>query len=237
MKHLVIGLGEVGNALRTILECSGYDLDKGVVPTEREFDFIHICFPYSDNFEKEVRGYKEMFKPRVVVIHSTVPVGTSKALGAVNSPVRGKHPDLVQSLKTFVKFVGGEEAGAFEVCFELSKYGIECEMIQSSDDTEALKLWDTTQYGAMIMLEKEIHAWCVKHNLNFDVVYSEGNRTYNEGYAAMGMPQVIRPNLTHQDGPIGGHCVVQNCKLLDSETPKKILDMHSNGGVDNEKVV
>lgn len=220
MTHLVVGLGEVGKALQEIFGCEGIDKDKysAMLPS---YGIMHICFPYSEFFESEVKRYQELFKPKYVVVHSTVPIGTCEKLGVNHSPVRGRHPDLVKSLKTFMKYVGGPHH--IYIAAEFVKVGIPSTIFSRARDCEALKLWDTTQYGAMITLEKEIYQFCQDNNVSFDKVYTMANKSYNDGYEEMGLPQVRRPVLDHQEGKIGGHCVVQNCRLLDSPTAKKIL--------------
>jgi hypothetical protein len=76
----------------------------------------------------------------------------------------------------------------------------------------------------MILLNKEIRDYCNKHGVDFNIVYTEFNRTYNEGYEELGRKEVARPYLKYVDGKIGGHCVYQNSKLLDSKTAKAIQD-------------
>src|SRR4051812_21023221 len=110
MRHLVCGCGEVGAALRSILECDGEDLALKITPRSVRYDVLHICIPYSDHFEAIVRGKQHLFSPAFTVIHSTVPIGTSEKLDALHSPVRGKHPQLEESIRTFVKYVGGPES-------------------------------------------------------------------------------------------------------------------------------
>ena len=105
MNSLIIGKGEVGTALWKILrkKYSTYITDK----TDKQLDIeiIHICFPYSKNFIKEVKRYRELFEPLYIVIHSTVPVGTSFECGAYHSPIRGVHPNLEEGIRTFVKYL------------------------------------------------------------------------------------------------------------------------------------
>jgi UDP-N-acetyl-D-mannosaminuronate dehydrogenase len=225
MKHLVIGLGEVGKAIETIFGAQAFDSDSTKLQSRREditkVDVMHICFPYFEGFEDAVNKYRDEFHPEYTVVHSTVPIGTCEKLGVNHSPVRGKHPNLVESLKIFKKFIAGPDVKILVEEFE--KFGIPTYGVSSTRDTEAMKLWDTTQYGAMIMLEKEIHDFCEENNLDFETVYTEANRTYNDGYEQLGLGYVRRPVLQHQPGKIGGHCVVENCKLLDSPTAKRVL--------------
>lgn len=225
MKHLVIGLGEVGTALQAILDCDSYDIVASPEDDRRgPYDILDICIPYSDSFHEIVAAYKLHYRPEHTVIHSTVPVGTSDALNAHHSPVRGKHPDLKPSLLTFVKFIGGSNAG--ELALEYEKYGFKMRAVKDARTTEALKLWETTRFADSIVLEKEIYEYCQRNNLDFDLVYTEAIKTYNDGYEEMGLPRFASPIIEHQDGPIGGHCVIPNCHLLQSPTAKRIINFN-----------
>ena len=138
MTNLIIGKGEVGNALFRIL--GGWVIDKNELGT-MGFDIIHICFPYSDEFESEVRRYQDYYKPKYTIIHSTVPVGTSRKLNAIHSPIRGIHPNLDAGIRTFVKFIGGKKAS--EIADVFRRAGIKV-MLFDTKTTEAMKLWDTS---------------------------------------------------------------------------------------------
>lgn len=225
MKQLVIGLGEVGQAIKNILDCEGHDPQKEVL-AEGEFDVLHICFPYSEVFQEKVLGYRETFTPSLVIIHSTVPLGTSESLGAVHSPVRGVHPRLEAGIRTFMKYFGGEQAEEAAALFR--KAGIETRVVASAKTSEALKLWDTTMYGWNILLEKEIYDYCQRHQLDFDVIYKHANQTYNDGYERLELPFYKKYILEQVYGPIGGHCVVQNCELLDSPISDYIKEYNAS---------
>jgi len=210
-KNLIIGLGEVGGSLEKILKCPGIDNSASNIP---QADIIHICFPFSEDFVKQVKYYKNATQAEIVVIHSTVPVGTTSDCGefAVHSPIRGKHPNLEDGIKNFVKFFGGKRAGEASLVF--SNLGIDVITTDKSENTEAMKLWDTEIYREAIMLNKKIHEYCQKYGLDFDIVYTEANKTYNEGYAKLGHAEYAKYVLKFVDGPIGGHCVEPNHILL-----------------------
>lgn len=225
MKQLIIGMGEVGQAIKEVLgsDVLTYDRDMGsaahgIVP---DADVLHICFPYTDSFVQFVQQYQRYTGAHLTIIHSTVPIGTSDKLGAVHSPVRGVHPHLAEGIRTFVKYFGGLQAMQAAAIFE--QCGVPVRVLRDARNAEALKLWDTTQYGAMIMIEKEIHAFCREHGLDFEIVYADANNTYNMGYDKLGMTHVVRPALMHKNGPIGGHCVIQNARLLDAAMAKWLL--------------
>lgn len=225
MNHLVIGLGEVGGALRKVLGCSGHDPALEVYHAS-PVDVVHICFPFTEDFSLYVRDYQDRFKPVATVIHSTVPVGTSQRLGCLHSPVRGVHPVIDRSLLKFEKLLGYDEYSPMVVSVkvDMERSGIPVRVVHGTRTTEAAKLWETTQYGVFILLEKEIYAWCAANKVSFDEVYTEFNRSYNEGYENLNMDHYRRPILKHMPGPIGGHCVVPNARLLDSESARRILD-------------
>lgn len=212
MQHLVIGLGEVGSAVQKILKCPGLDLNKNSTAHGGPYDMIHICFPFSPSFVASVQNYQTLFRAKYVVVHSTVPLGTCDPHQWIHSPVRGVHPDLEKGIRTFTKYFGGVNAEF--AAHEFSEKKITTLTTTKAAHTEALKLWDTTQYGIMIALEKEIHAYCKRHDLPFDLVYQHANMSYNEGYTKLGKPEVVRPYLDQHDGPIGGHCVIPNAEIL-----------------------
>jgi UDP-N-acetyl-D-mannosaminuronate dehydrogenase len=211
MVHLTVGMGDVGKAIQAIFD--GPYVTKTVsVWNGKPVDVAHICIPYitKKDFFTNVENYKNLSK--LVIVHSTTPVGTCDALGVVHSPIRGVHPHLNRGLWTFVKYFGGKNAGKAARIF--SAIGIQTRVFKEAKTTEAIKLWDTTQYGKLIMMEKEIYEWCKKNNLDYREVYQIPNQDYNRGYVALGRPDVVRPWLKHVPGPIGGHCVLPNAKLL-----------------------
>jgi UDP-N-acetyl-D-mannosaminuronate dehydrogenase len=209
MVHLIVGYGEVGKALHKVLGKAEW-IDTKKKLTMAIPDVIHVCIPYQKYFEDQVKVYVK--SGALVIVHSSVPVGTCDKLGVVHSPIRGVHPHLEKGIRTFVKYFGGKDAEKAANIFR--KLGLKTKVYPDAKTTEAMKLWDTTQYGRLIMLEKEIHDWCKKNNISFDAVYNEANKTYNEGYTKLGMSHVVRPILKHMEGEIGGHCVLPNAKLL-----------------------
>jgi len=209
-ESLVIGLGEVGTAIASILGCDG--IDKGQTARHKSYKFLHICFPYTDEFIRFVKSYQFQYSPDFIIVHSTVPVGTCKQINAVHSPVTGRHPDLVEGIKTFTKFFGGQDAF---ICSDLFREkGIKTKCYARSEITEAMKLISTTYFGLNVMIEKEIYAWCERNDLPFKEVYSTNNEDYNRGYTELHCPQFVRPNLEHIAGEIKGHCIINNLDLI-----------------------
>lgn len=218
MKQLVIGCkGQVGSALFKVLSpyykdgVQGIDLHDSL---DQQFDVVHICIPYNDRFIPVTQAYLDKYlKPDgLPIIHATVAVGTSAHFGAVHSPIRGKHPDLEGGIRIFEKFFGGPRAAEASAIF--FAIGIRTVLTDKAENTEAMKLWDTTYYGWNIIFEKAVHAYCERYGLDFDIVYTHANRSYNEGYQALGLKNVVRPVLDHCEGKTGGHCVIPNARIL-----------------------
>lgn len=224
MRQLVIGLGQVGSALHEVLSekypVVGIDLKDSV---EEKFPVVHICIPYNEGFHCAVNKYldKYLMSEGLVIIHSTVAVGTAAQFNAVHSPIRGVHPNLASGIRTFQKFFGGPRAEEAADIFRAM--GIECITTGRAENTEALKLWDTTYYGWNILFEKAVKEYCDLNGLDFDIVYTKANEGYNIGYAQLGRMDVLRPVLKHYPGKIGGHCVVPNAKILGTEIGELIL--------------
>lgn len=222
--HIVLGHGEVGSAIAQLLDADWIDIEEQQV-SRSQYDYLHVAIPHSDDFDELVKEHRDRLGVSLVVIHSTVPVGTSERLGAVYSPMRGRHPALFESLTIFVKFFAGRDAE--KAAAEFSARNVDTRIAKDSRSLEAMKIWDTSQHGIAIRLMQEIHRFCAEHDLDFDTVYTAANDTYNEGYKAIGMPQFCRPVLEYMGDDIGGHCVKQNAVMLDSWAAEIILNAES----------
>jgi len=208
MTHLVIGMGEVGTALAEVLDCPGVDIEP--VPDVCQPDIIHVAYPHSPSFVDVTRHYERVHQPGLVVVHSTVPVGTCDRYGWVHSPVRGRHPNLSVSLTAFVKQFGGSRAWeAAEI------WPGPVDVTELAANTEAAKLFELAQFGLQVRVAQSVYDYCELHGLNPDIVYGRSAEIYNQGYSKLGDDRFVRPVLDHVAGPIGGHCVVQNVGLLD----------------------
>ena len=88
------------------------------------------------------------------------------------------------------------------------------EIFDSSEVSEAAKLLDLVHYAWDIIFCKWMKEVCNNLNLNFDQVYTKYNNIYNKGYSKL-RPNIKRPILIPIDGPIGGHCTIENTILFD----------------------
>lgn len=214
VRQVVVGAGQVGRAIAEVLG------DVDLVDTEgpqRRADVLHICFPWTPSFEPDVRAHRRKSKSKLTIIHSTVPVGTSRRLQAVHSPVTGRHPRLTESIRVFPKFFGGPRAADAAALFRaVDILTIE---VPEAETTEAGKLWQTLQFGWLVALQKEAYRFCEAVGAEPAVAYDLFNAVYNTGYKALGETWHL-PLLEDVPGPIGGHCIVPNLDM----TPGKLAE-------------
>lgn len=226
MKIGIVGHGQVGQAVAKLyseIDTSKswfsfdkiliYDPYQDMLDDISDVDILNVCIPYTEDFVSIV---KDLPIPNwYTVIHSTVPVGTTEKLGHkfLHSPVRGVHPNLYEGLKTFVKFIGGDQQLAEAYSGHLKTLGIETHICKDAKTTELSKLADTTYYGLCIAFTSDMKKLCDEYNLDFMEVMTKFNHTYNEGYKKLGKTNVVRPVLYPTD-KIGGHCIIPNAKLL-----------------------
>ena len=118
---LIVGLGEIGASVQEVEEKA----NNQVWVKERDwedqnfdcrYDVVHICIPCTDPdvFIKSVSVVIDEVDFDIMIIHSTVPVGTTRKIISyigfnapiVHSFVRGIHPNLAEGILTFEKPVG-----------------------------------------------------------------------------------------------------------------------------------
>jgi UDP-N-acetyl-D-mannosaminuronate dehydrogenase len=236
---LVIGLGEVGRALFELLKENqafavyGLDVDQARmreagqsqknIPTR--VDVVHTSIPCTDQkkFLDIIAGYVKQFNPRLVVINSTVPPGTTMALRkrctclVAHSPIRGVHKDLEHmkwEIRRWAKYVGGaspEASDAAQKHFE--KMGLKTKVLRSCTETELAKLFETTYRAWMIACFQEMHRISKHFKADFDDIVDFIEDTHKV--------RSDRPIMF--PGVIGGHCVIPNTELLLESCDSKFL--------------
>jgi len=221
MESIIIGNGEIGKSLQKVI---GGDI-VGRTNVAIQYDIIHICFPYSPEFIDEVKRYQKIFNPRYTIIHSTVPVGTSRKCDAIHSPVVGVHPYLEESLRTFTKFLGGERAG--EVADYFRRVNIKVFITDKPETTELMKLLCTTKYGIDIEYIKDVKRQCDKYGIPFET-WMLWTENYNKGYNRLNQEQFTRPNLIPIMNKVGGHCILPNADLIDTPFTQFIKKLNSS---------
>src|SRR2546428_1143528 len=220
--NLVIGLGEIGRPLMEVLRkvhrVEGIDLPPRDVPGP--IDLMHVCYPGDiSDFAGETAQYTRRYEPAIVVTHSTVPVGTTRAVQAtvtvpvVHSPVRGKHARMVEELLNYVKFVGGTDAAAVaqvEAHFQCA--GMKTRPLSSPEATELAKLTETTYLGLLIAFAQDVDRMARQVGVRYDDIAA----FYEEiGYL---------PSVRYFPGVIAGHCVMPNIGLLKRTYASRLLE-------------
>ncbi|MEK9135234.1 MAG: hypothetical protein AAB451_02965 [Patescibacteria group bacterium] len=235
----ILGYGEVGQAVAKFYKnplIKDMKRDDGLEGVE----ILHVCLPWSDKFIGIVKKEIKRIKPKLAIIHSTVPPGTTRKLSflaeklsfsVVHSPVRGVHPNLFEGVKTFVKYIGADNKKAGEMAKKhLEGLGIKTKVFYPSTTTEIGKILDTSYYGVVIAWHGEMKKICDKFGINFEEAVTDFNRTYNEGYAKLGKKNVIRPVLYPPKDEITGHCIIPNAKILNKYFKSSAINLILNYG-------
>ena len=241
---LVIGLGEIGYTLFTLLNeekkgftVYGLDLDETKMRQlnqsrskfPSQIDTLHVCLPCSNqqNFADVVVGYVEEFKPKLVIINSTVPPGTTMKVAqrckclVANSPSRGVHKNaehMKWEMRRWTKYVGGANAAAAQAArAHFEKLNLRVKVLKSCTETELAKLFETTYRAWMIACFQEMHRISRAFGADFDETVDFLEDTHRLRFD--------RPVMF--PGVIGGHCLIPNTELLlkayDSEFLRLIL--------------
>ncbi|MEM2318193.1 MAG: NAD(P)-binding domain-containing protein [Candidatus Bathyarchaeia archaeon] len=253
-KVLVIGLGEVGRPLFELLkesgkfEVYGFDVDENKMrDTGQSFealpetvDIMHVCIPCTsrENFTKTVMDYAERFKPKLIIVNSTVAPGTTvevhrrlnKTCLVAHSPVRGVHKSLEHmkwELKRWTKYIGGvNQEAAQQAKKHFEEIGLKTKILKSSLETELAKLFETTYRAWMIVCFQEMHRVSRHFNADFSEIVDFIEDTHRV--------RLDRPVMF--PGVIGGRCLIQNTELLlksyDSKLLRFILESNEKSAVE-----
>ncbi len=240
-KVLVVGLGEVGRALFELLKeeegftVYGLDLDEAKMgaagQAKRELpkkvDIMHICFPckIQEKFVDTAISYAKQFKPKLLIINSTVPPGTTKKIYeqcnclVAHSPVRGVHKNVEYmkwELKRWTKYVGGVNKKAAEAARKhFEKIHLKVKTLKNCTETELAKLFETTYRAWMIACFQEMHRISRHFNCDFDETVDFLEDTHRV--------RLDRPVMF--PGVIGGHCLIPNTELLLDTYDSKFLHL------------
>jgi UDP-N-acetyl-D-mannosaminuronate dehydrogenase len=211
-KVIVVGLGEIGKPLFQLISEHHEVVGVDISPVGRigQVDVMHVCYPFQiKDFIGETARYIEYFRPAVTIINSTVSVGTTRTIAGrtgaalVNSPVRGKHADMLGDLQLYTKFVGAiDPATAEQAAKHFESVGLKTKILSSPEATELAKLSETTYFGVLIAWAQELERYCDQCGQDYEEVIS----FYDE--------IKFFPPVKYFPGVIGGHCVMPNIMIL-----------------------
>jgi UDP-N-acetyl-D-mannosaminuronate dehydrogenase len=190
---------------------------------------MHVCLlcRIQGKFVDTVVSYAKQFKPKLLIINSTVPLGTTKKIYeqykclVAHSPVRGVHKNhkhMKWELKRWAKYVGGVNIKATNATRKhFEKMNLKVKTLKSCAETELAKLFETTYRAWMIACFQEMHRISRHFDADFDEVVDFLEDTHRL--------RLDRPVMF--PGFIGGHCLIPNTELLlsayDSEFLRLIL--------------
>lgn len=218
MKDVIYGGGEVGRALYDLLskkykvEVRDWEESRCIPQPNDEVRFVHVCIPYGETFVPQVTHYAKVHAGQVVIIHSTIPPGTTESIHQrtgkpiVYSPIRGVHTRFVDDLKRYTKFyavigdLSPEQLLSFETSFNKTQ------RVENPTSLELAKVNETTLYGVLIAYWKNIDETAKEIGADPDVLRGfchEVNENLHN-----------RPVMYNDGKPIGGHCVIPNLELL-----------------------
>ena len=218
---IVVGQGEIGKPLQTILSrayhCIGIDIDP--VEVAASCSTMHICYPYQiPDFVGTTVTYIRKYKPELTIINSTVVPGTTRRVfedsGAklAYSPARGKHVRMEEDLLRYKKFVAGiDDISSTRAVEHLAAAGFRTDRFRTPEIGELAKLVETTWLGILIGWAQEVERFGESYGASFEEV----NAFIQE---VDFLPSHIFP------GWIGGHCVMPNIELLQERVQSQFLD-------------
>jgi len=231
-KIVIVGLGRVGFPLFEIINgvykyVYGIDVRTYAGKKLKTCDVMHICLRYSDNFESIVIQYVKEFRPKLLLIESTVPVGTSRTLYqkgpkmlVAHSPVRGRVSEgMKHCLLKFTKFVGPVTTEAGELAKRYyTSLGFKVTVMNNSETTELAKLVNTTYYGLMITFWQEVARMCDQFQAPIDELRHFALNTDAEG----GLPYkrfIPKPPLYIDNKS----CIIPNAEILAEQFESKFV--------------
>lgn len=252
-KDVVAGLGEIGTPILQLVSKAnisvGYDVNEKLVDTQKfekykNFDtrFLHICIPFTNNFTSHVLNLYEQFKPRIIVIHSTISPGTTKIIQSklsipiIYSATRGVHKRMLSDMKKYVKFYSIEPTApsanwaSKEYEKLLKKCYVKVKKMSTPITLELAKIVvDTSYYGWLITYAQLSNMIAIENKVDYDEMWSFAD----EIHKYLGNRPKMFP------GFIGGHCVIPNLDLIRNPTldmMKEINDVYANK-VKNSKTI
>jgi UDP-N-acetyl-D-mannosaminuronate dehydrogenase len=244
-KVLLIGLGEIGHTLfslynekKDVFSTFGIDLDEtkmrkldqewSKVPPQ--VDTLQVALPCGnpDRFAEIIADYVDKYRPKLAIINSTVPPGTTLIVAekchceVAHSPARGVHitaEHMVWEMKRWPKYVGGATPAAGEMAkAHFEKLGLTVKVLKSCRETELAKIFETTYRAWMIVCFQEMHRIARSNGADFNEAVDFLEDTHRQ--------RLDRPIMF--PGYIGGHCLIPNTELLlktyDSDMLRLILE-------------
>lgn len=225
MKSLIIGAGQVGKALETVLKPFHEVIIRDVDDIQVEgVEVLHICYPDHAGFDQTTQKYIEIYKPSLTIIHSSVQVGTTAKCGedVVYSPTRGRHPRLAEEMKSFTKFVASKKhSKALEASLYFLNMGWPSVTSNSPESLEFFKVFSNVHMGLEIAWRQEASRMMESIGIS-ESDYDAWEESYRDGCLDVEDYNLVRPLM--KPDPIGGHCILPCLDILREKFKSPLLD-------------
>lgn len=241
-KDVVAGLGEIGKPILQLISKAipaiGYDTNPRLLQNKKfakyqnlPTRFLHICIPYTPQFHKNVLSLYQKFRPRGLIIHSTIePKTTSKIQSKLPIPVvysatRGVHKRMLYDLTRYTKFFAVDKTvvnskwASNQYSGLMKKCKVKTKQISTPLTLELAKIVvDTSYYGWLITYAQLSNMIAIQNKINYDEMWSFAD----EIHKFLGNRPKMFP------GFIGGHCVIPNLDLINNDTLSLIKRINDN---------
>jgi len=241
-KDVVVGLGEIGSPLLKLFskheKIIGYDTDTKLMNTKKfnKFAelptlFLHIAIPVTKKFDSNLIQIYKKFHPECIVIHSTIPPGTTEKIQKklpcplIYSATRGVHKRMLKDIKRYTKFFAisnnaPKKQWAIKTFSKKMKiHGVKTKQMSKPETLELAKiLCDTSYLGWLINYSQITNVITKNYNVNYDEMWTFSD----EIHKILGNRPKMYP------GYIGGHCVIPNLDLINNQTLNLIKKMNNS---------
>ena len=226
------GLGEIGKPILQLISkkipAVGYDINQKLMDKKKfnkykklETSLLHVCIPFTNKFVPNIISLHKNFKPEIIVIHSTISLGTTSKLQhllpipVIYSATRGVHKRMLHDLKRYTKFYAlGKDAPQASLASSsysklMKKCGVKTKKMSNPLTLELAKIIaDTSYYGWLINYAQLSNMIAVENKVDYDEMWSFAD----EIHKYLGNRPKMYP------GFIGGHCVIPNIDLIHNQT-------------------
>ena len=237
-KDIVVGLGEIGLPIFKLLskkiKIDGFDkiekLNSNKFSNIKNIEFMHICIPFSKDFEKSVLQLTKKFNPDGIVIHSTISPNTTKKLQTkldlpiIYSATRGVHKRMLKDLKRYTKFFAvynyapKSKWASRTFKNKLKKCGVKTKQLSQPITLELAKVvCDTSYYGWLINFAQISKIIADKENVDYDEMWSFTDE----------IQKFLKNRPKMFPGFIDGHCVIPNLDLVNDKSLNQISSINN----------
>ena len=249
-KRIVVGYRcEIGKAIYQIFNATqGLEIKtapnlaeiayKAYMASNKEIErtVMHICIPYADNFIQIVSNYANEYKPKIIIVHTTCAIGTTRLLNdnlpnvsIVHASVNCRHPNTEADIRKYDMFVGAlNERDGNEACDYIERFGIITYLCDTPESSEFNKIAGTEYCKTIVeffALLKELVDDDDELNWKESIAYFENLMNKSDGWK-----RVYRRG-NRIDTPISGkHCLKSNNRLWNQYANKKVSMLLQSGG-------